>query len=236
MGLRSVHAAQRPLALLYQLYIKWIENDIAEISRSLDTGRADEVITELTDTRKLTEIASESANRTIYEGNNRQLNMLIYKLTGLGLILSVILAFLQIYVALGIWWMDRLFPNGETENGPAPAPGNDNPRNILIAIGFWLAVPILIWILYKSKIMVKLVLYITGDSKKKQRGRRGEPREDSDSSIETHMFDYSFFHEKLAHKTNSTEMMDELARACPVLSLARRCQGARVGHLFARHL
>ena len=205
----------------YQLYVKSIENDIAEISRSLDTGRIDEIITELTDTRKLTEIASESANGTIYEGNHRRLDMLIFNLTGLGLIISVILAFLQVYVAFGIWWMDRLFPNGETptQNDPASTPGIGSPWNIFIAIVFWLAAPILIGIIYKSKILAKLVLRDAGDSKKKQGGRRGESREDSDSPIETHVFDYSFFHEKLAQKQNSAEMIDELARSMPGIEL-----------------
>ena len=203
--------------LHYQLYVKSIENDIDEISRSLDTGRTDELITELTDTRKLTEIASESANGTIYEGNSRRLDMLIYNLTGLGLIISVILAFLQVYVAIGIWLMDLLFPNGETSTQNDPAP--DNPWDIFIAIGFWLTAPILIGAIYKSKILAKLVLRHTGDSKKKQGGRRGESREDSDSSIETHVFDYSFFHEKLAQKQNSAEMIDELAQSMPGIEL-----------------
>jgi len=201
--------------LHYQLYVKSIENDIAEIDRSLEIGRADEVITELTDTRKLTEIASESNNGKIHEGSRRQLDMLMVNLTRLALVFSVILAFLQVYAAFGISLMDRLFPDGETSagNSSASTPENSDPWNILIAIGFWSVAPILIWTFYK--ILSKLVLRDTEDSKKKQLGKRDKSGEDSDNSIEVHVSDYSFFHEKLAHEHNSAKIIEELAQLMP---------------------
>ncbi|MGH3900824.1 MAG: hypothetical protein ACRDTA_21790 [Pseudonocardiaceae bacterium] len=172
--------------LHYQLHVESIKNDIIEINRSLEAGRTDQVIAELTDTRKLTEIASESANKTIHERNRNQLDELMVRLTRFALLFS----FVQVYAALGVWLMDSALSDKEF---PASILGA-SPWQLLVALGQWPALAFIIVLVYKTWV--------------------SQP-DDSDESSETHVFDYSFLHAKLVGEDGSAPMIRELADQMP---------------------
>ena len=211
--------------LHYQLYVESIKNDITEINRGLDTVRTDEIIAELRDTRKLTEIAAESVNRSLYDRSHGQLEKLMVLLTRMALFFS----FVQAYAAIGLWLMDRLL--GDSGGGSGFFPSDVKPWVMWVAYGQWgVLVLLFIWFYRKwarrperdtteSK-KRKQNKHDIAHSKKTQRSMRGSMSGDWDGSNEIHIFDYSLFHQKLTHDAHSSaEMISRLAQRMPGIEL-----------------
>lgn len=183
----------RDTLLHYKLYVESIRDDISEINRSLATGRTDQVIAELTDARKIAEIASESPKKIIYERSGREVDALMVRFT----LVALIFSFVQAYASIGVWAMDRLL-GGNGGSGLLPA--GVRWWQPLIGFGQWIVVLLALALIYQ---------------KLGKRSVRDPARDDSNESSkdETHVFDYSFFHEKLEDR--SAEMIDRLAESMP---------------------
>jgi hypothetical protein len=183
----------RDTLLHYKLYVESIRDDIGEINRNLAASRIDQVIAELTDARKIAEIASESPKKIIYERSGREMDALMVRFT----LVALIFSFVQAYASIGVWTMDRLL-GGNGGSGLLP----DDVRwwQPLIGFGQWVAVLLALALIY-----LKLG----------KRSVRDPASDDSNESgkDETHVFDYSFFHEKLEGR--SADMIDRLAESMP---------------------
>ncbi len=183
----------RDTLLHYKLYVESVREDISEINRSLATGRTDQVIAELTDARKIAEIASESPKKIIYERSGREMDTLMVRFT----LVALIFSFVQAYASVGVWAMDRLLSGN---GGQGLLPGGVRWWQALIGFGQWIVVLLVLALIYQ---------------KLGKRSARGTASGDSNESSkdETHVFDYSFFHEKL--KDRSAEMINKLAESMP---------------------
>lgn len=183
----------RDTLLHYKLYVESIRDDISEINRSLATGRTDQVIAELTDTRKIAEIASESPKKIIYERSGHQMDVLMVRFT----LVALIFSFVQAYASIGVWAMDRLL---EGSGGKGLLPVGVRWWQALIGFGQWVVVLLALALIYQKL------------GKRSARDTASDNSNES-SKDETHVFDYSFFHEKLEGR--SAEMIDRLAESMP---------------------
>lgn len=184
--------------LHYKLHVGAIREDITEINRSLASERADQVIAELTDARKIAEIASESPRKIIFERSDSEMDALMVRFTIGALIFSGV----QAYASIGVWTMDRLLNGGQ---GPGLIPNGVRWWHMLIGFGQWIVVLLALVLIYQ---------------KLRKRPSRDKASDDSDkfSKDETHVFDYSFLHEKL--KGGSAEMIKKLAKSMPSIESA----------------
>jgi len=227
--------------LHYNLHVEAIRADITEIDRSLALGRIDQVIAELTDTRKIAEIASESPGKVNDERSTSDLDTLMVIFT----LFALIFSFVQAYASIGVWVMDRLLDGG----GPGPVPGGARWWEMLIGFGQWMVLLLVLVFIY-NKLRAGRGLFKTpvatgqrprrrskrkgamykarsvrdtgnNNSKQPERGavsadsddHNGEILDSGGSKDETHVFDYSFLHEKL--KDRSAETIKKLAGSMP---------------------
>ena len=181
--------------LRYHLHIESIKEDITEINRSLEAGRSDQVIAELTDFRKLAEIASESPKKIVLDRNDSEVNALMVRFT----LVALIFSFVQAYASIGVWLMDILLKGDSVDLGP------DRWLQISIGVGQWIMVILVLVVIYR-----RLKGRPVGDI------ARNNP--DESSNDETYVFDYSFLHEEL--NGGSAKMIDKLTRSMPSINPA----------------
>ena len=129
--------------LHYKLHVEAIRADVTEIDRSLALGRIDQVIAELTDTRKIAEIESESPKKINDERRTSDLDALMVIFT----LFALIFSFVQAYASIGVWVMDRLL-NGK--EGPGLVPGGVRWWEMLIGFGQWMVLFLVLVFIYNK--------------------------------------------------------------------------------------
>lgn len=123
---------------------------------------------------------------------------------------ALLFSFVQVYAAFGVWLMDSTLPNDkDIPNIILDA----SPWQWLIAFGQWLALALIVFFVYKT--WASQPMSDTAGSKRKQRRKRKAISDNSDESSETHVFDYSFLHEKLVGAGGSAPMISRLAEQMP---------------------
>lgn len=192
--------------LYYNLNVTSIKEDIREINRSLEIGRTDQIIAELTDARKIAEIELESPRKIILTRSDNQLDELMVTFTFAALMFSAV----QAYASLGVWFMDKLL-----DGTKGVIPVDVRLWEILIGFGQWVVLlPVLILIYKRQK---SRSARGTANIKSKQAagsamsGTSDELRKD-----EVYVFDYSFLHEKLS--VRSGRMIKDLASSMPSIA------------------
>lgn len=185
--------------LQYERQLNTLRSSLAVIDRNLQYARIDQVITELTETRKLAEIESESPRQIFLKRSGSEAdNEIIKRLT----LVALIFAGLQVYAGIGVWLMERL--NDPTGFIPPGIPA----WRVGVMAGQWVLV-----------VLAVIGLYLFLRSRPVYR----TAVKDSDLSdrYESHVYDYSFLRERIDGGTAASKL-DQLAQAMIDIETGKR--------------
>lgn len=203
----------------YDRQISAIQADIQSIDRNLQTLRSEQMIEELAETRKITEIESESpANVVVMQQPatrlvtrpNETLNTVDHSLIARFTLLAAILAGVQIYSGIGVWVMERLTSTDGFSQPEVPL-----WSKLLVPI-HWAIVTIVILVIYKVfRNRTNRLRPLDATSTPTQ------PEQSGTEPVQSHIFDYSFLRERLigadGQRNSAIDIVPAIARQMPPL-------------------
>jgi hypothetical protein len=172
---------------VFKRYVEVIKTELAFIDRSLSVTQADNMLSELSDTRKLAEMETEDPHRTVViEG--KEWDALSFRLGVLAIILGSALGFVEIYSTLGVQLTENLFSEGSSV------------WEKIVGVAHW---PLVL------ALAIVLLVFVY----RRYMGPGAEPADDpatAKKQVQTHIFDYSFMREVITSRGLSEGVVEKL--------------------------
>ncbi len=191
----SLHTLQEAQTQ-FRRQIDAISADLTAIESSLTAVRADLMLLELTESRKISEIAAESPRSEVrLTGGTVTLSDKWEKGLNLRLALfALLIGLMEIFSSLGVWIVDKAFSG----------PRTPWRWSQVAAVGYWVIV----------FSVVAVVFYLGMRLIRRPETEPDEPHERGSDKLETHVFDYSsLLREVRAGKGRSSGVMDRVANS-----------------------
>lgn len=171
----------------FKRYVGVIETELAFIDKSLSVAQADNMLSELSDTRKLAEMETETPQRTVVIAG-KEWDALSFRMGLFAAIIGSALAFVEIYSTLGSWLTERAFSEG--------SPGWEK----VLGVGHW---PI---VLAGAFVAVR---YASNRFMRRSESSEADA-EAAKKQVESHIFDYSFQRERIRSRGLTEAVVEKL--------------------------